>query len=226
MERFPFQRGPHAGDKKHRLTDLKAGEDFSPGSWYYVVGVYDGEQMRIYVDQLEHGVFLCYAKEKLIVVGSKNLTLRAKPTVWYDVACFDAINGRRVWSATQDQDRGINGSHGEQEHHPAIVGDVVYVEPKAYDLHSGRSRAGWMMNRAGHGCGSISASASMCFFRAGNSTMCDLSAGEKRPVTKVSRPGCWINILPAGGMLLIPEASSGCTCDFAVQSSMAFQAAD
>ena len=51
--------------------------------------------------------------------------------------------------------------------------------------------------------------------------MCDLATGKNSKVTKVSRPGCWINIIPAGGLLLIPEASSGCTCDFPIQSSMA-----
>ncbi|MFT7515228.1 MAG: hypothetical protein ACI9QL_004457, partial [Candidatus Omnitrophota bacterium] len=39
--------------------------------------------------------------------------------------------------------------------------------------------------------------------------------------TKVSRPGCWINMIPAGGLLLIPESSAGCTCNFAIQTSMA-----
>jgi len=35
-------------------------------------------------------------------------------------------------------------------------------------------------------------------------------------------PGCWINIIPAGGLVLIPEASSGCTCGYPLQTSMAF----
>ena len=28
---------------------------------------------------------------------------------------------------------------------------------------------------------------------------------------------------PAGGLLLVPEASSGCTCNFAIQTSLAFR---
>ena len=52
--------------------------------------------------------------------------------------------------------------------------------------------------------------------------MCDLETGTMGKVTSVSRPGCWINMIPANGMLLIPEASSGCTCDLAIQTSMAF----
>ena len=41
-------------------------------------------------------------------------------------------------------------------------------------------------------------------------------------LNSVSRPGCWINMIPAGGMLLIPEASSGCTCGFPLQTSLAY----
>ena len=52
--------------------------------------------------------------------------------------------------------------------------------------------------------------------------MSDLATGQRSKVTTVSRPGCWINMIPANGMLLIPEASSGCTCDLAIQTSMAF----
>jgi hypothetical protein len=47
------------------------------------------------------------------------------------------------------------------------------------------------------------------------------SGGPQR-LTKVTRPGCWINIIPAGGLVLIPESSSGCTCGFPLQTSLAF----
>ena len=28
------------------------------------------------------------------------------------------------------------------------------------------------------------------------------------------RPGCWINAFPAGGMVLVPEATAGCRCSY------------
>jgi hypothetical protein len=49
----------------------------------------------------------------------------------------------------------------------------------------------------------------------------DLARGEVRQLTAETRPGCWINLIPACGLLLAPEASSGCTCNFAVQTSLA-----
>jgi len=63
----------------------------------------------------------------------------------------------------------------------------------------------------------------MLFYRAGNPAFCivpENNTGEK--INMVSRPGCWINIIPAGGLVIIPEASSGCTCDFPLQTSVTY----
>ncbi len=172
--------------------------------------------------KIRHHIYLAYAKGTLIAVGTRNDKSGAKQTAWYDLHGWDADSGDLLWSASQDQHQGSGGSHGEQDHHPAIVGDLIYQEPFAYDLRTGKRKENWRFQRGGHGCGSVSASANSFFFRAGNPTMCDLSSGKLQKVTTVTRPGCWINIIPADGLLLIPESSSGCTCDFAVQASMAF----
>jgi hypothetical protein len=35
------------------------------------------------------------------------------------------------------------------------------------------------------------------------------------------RPGCWINAIPAGGLILMAEAASGCTCSCLNQATCA-----
>jgi len=143
--------------------------------------------------------------------------------VFFDIHVFDGKTGEPVWFKTQNQGTKIGGSHGEQDHHPVIVGDRLYCEPYAYDLHTGRPLANWTWRKEHRrGCGTISASASALFFRQANPTMFDLAANQYSKVTTITRPGCWINMIPAGGLLLVPEASSGCTCNFAVQTSLAF----
>ena len=105
----------------------------------------------------------------------------------------------------------------------SIVGNTLYCEPFAFDLTDGSAVEQWSWNpRHRSGCGTISASATTFFFRDSNPSMFDLGSGEYSKVTTCSRPGCWINMIPAGGLLLVPEASSGCTCNLAIQSSMAF----
>lgn len=173
---------------------------------------------------LQHHLYLAYTSDRLVAVGTRNgkAAPNRRATVRYDLFCFNAKDGTDHWRQSQDQQQAIGGSHGEQDHHPVIVGSRVLQEPYAYDLPTGKRDPKWKFHRGGHGCGTVSASASSLFFRAGNPTMCDLATGQKTKINRVSRPGCWINILPAAGMLLIPEASSGCTCNFAVQASMGY----
>ena len=37
------------------------------------------------------------------------------------------------------------------------------------------------------------------------------------------RPGCWINVVPAGGLVLMPDATDLCTCSYLIKASIALQ---
>jgi hypothetical protein len=173
---------------------------------------------------LQHNVFTVCAQELLVVVGSRNSGPdKKKDHLIYDIHVLDARTGEKRWSQTQHQADKINGDHGEQERHPVVVNGTLYCEPVAYELATGK-RAEWKWpwtakNR--RGCGTLSASASCFFFRNDTMSSFDLQAGQSRPLTAETRPGCWINLLPVGGLVLAPEASSGCSCNFAVQTSLA-----
>ncbi len=167
---------------------------------------------------IEHVLHLVAARGTVLIVGSRN----EHKKVHYDLLAFDAASGRPLWQRKQNNNQNQGGTHGEQVHHPAVVGDVVHAEPFAYHLRTGEPVAGWAFNRGGHGCGTISASGAALFYRAGNPTMFDLRTRRAAKLSRVSRPGCWINIVPACGLILIPEASSGCSCPYPLQASMAF----
>ena len=175
------------------------------------------------LSHIEHVLYLVATPERLVVAGSFNQKTGDRVQAHFDVRVVDAANGRLMWGKTQNQKAGPGGSHGEQDLHPVVVGKKLYCEPYAYDLETGEPLEDWHWN-AGHrrGCGTISASASTFFFRNHNPTMFDLAQNKVTKVTTTTRPGCWINMIPAGGLLLVPEASSGCTCNFSIQSSMAF----
>lgn len=170
---------------------------------------------------IEHNVYISYARDLIAVVGSRNN--RTTKTVFFDLYVFDAKSGELKWTHSQNNQRKVGGGHGEQDLHPVIVGDRLYCEPNAYNLETGEPLKGWGWTLGGRsGCGTLSASASALFFRNSNPTMFDLVSKSYSKLTTVTRPGCWINLIPAGGLLLAPEASSGCTCNFAIQTSMAF----
>ncbi len=108
-------------------------------------------------------------------------------------------------------------------HRPVLVGGTVYSDPLAYRLQDGEPVAGWKFDRHGHGCGGLAASAGALFWRGGNPWRWDLKPGAKPArLNTETRPGCWINMIPACGLLFVPEASSGCTCAFPLQTSLAY----
>jgi hypothetical protein len=37
------------------------------------------------------------------------------------------------------------------------------------------------------------------------------------------RPGCWVNAIPAGGLVLLADAASWCTCSYLNQATIALQ---
>ena len=166
-----------------------------------------------------HSIFFSYADGILVIVSARN----KDNSVYYDMYGFNANNGKFLWHQEQDNMKAIGGGHGEQHLHPAIVDDKVYAEPFAYNLQTGKPVKDWQLIRNGHGCGTISASENNLFYRAHNPALCNLIEDETtQRINYVNRPGCWINIIPAGGLVLIPEASSGCTCDFPLQTSLAY----
>ena len=172
--------------------------------------------------QLEHVVFLSYAHDTLLITGTKNVTIDGKRRVRYDLLAFDAASGKPLWQSTETPipDHILQGPHGEQVQHSAIVDDTIYNTGFAVKLRSGEPIAGWKWQKSDK-CGTVSTSSRCAFSRYSNPRMFDLKTGDYLALTEATRPGCWINIIPAGGLVLIPEASSGCTCYYSIQTSLA-----
>lgn len=205
---------------KVALNDLVSGE----GVRLVAKDLFTGETIwtaRPDLGDLQRIIFLSYAEDVVLITGS---FVRNSVSMHLLVA-HDARRGRHLW--TQDKATlfgDVNSGHGELQRHPAIVKGTVYADPWAYNLHTGRKIKGWHFNRGGHGCGPVTASANALFGRAGTHGRYDLDGGGKSTkLSLVSRAGCWVHMLPVGGVLAIPESSSGCTCDFIVQTSMAFK---
>jgi len=167
----------------------------------------------------EHAIHLSYASNALLIVGARNEDGHPR----YDLHAFNANDGSVKWSNHYVRtDQVANGGHGEQDQHAVIMNDAVYlIGANDYSLQTGEAGS-YKLNRGGHGCGSVSGSVSYLFARGGNPRMYEITdtAESGIPLTRVSRPGCWINIIPAGGLVSIPEFSSGCTCSYPLQTSI------
>ncbi len=107
---------------------------------------------------------------------------------------------------------------------PVVVGDTLHAEPWAFDLHTGEQQTRihpvtgrqevWQFARPGHHCGCPAAAPHMLLFRSYTLGWYDLDNDFGTQHFGAQRPGCWINFIPANGLLMVPEASSGCLCPF------------
>ena len=116
---------------------------------------------------------------------------------------------------------------------PLVVGQTVHAEPWCYDLRTGQPRMRvnpitgaqeqWQFARPGHHCGCVAASPYAMFFRSYCLGYYDLVEDCGTAHFGSLRPNCWINFIPANGLLLMPEGSSGCMCPFPNTCTVAFQ---
>jgi len=165
----------------------------------------------------QHQIFMVRAKDILLMTGSYNI----EKNVHYGLYGLDITNGNMKWhNSFKGED--IGGTHGEQWQRPSVIAGKVYLMPYAFNLDNGKQIPDWSFTRQGHGCGTITGSEAQLFFRGHQPQMRDLKTDTQTKLTQVSRPGCWVNIIPAGGLILIPESSSGCTCAYSLQTSIAF----
>jgi outer membrane protein assembly factor BamB len=173
-------------------------------------------------------LFLSCTEEQLVLVNSRNGTSTMKRdggvTLHYDTQVLRTETGEHAWQDSFDTGRGKDLTHGEQDLHPVIAGGMLIVEPQVYDLATGGKQFTFQRSGGG-GCGALSASAGRLYYRASHPATFDLARRKQEKIVVVSRPGCWINMIPASGLLLIPEGSSGCICSSPIQASMAFRPA-
>jgi outer membrane protein assembly factor BamB len=205
----------------------------SSGAYLVALDAASGEELwekRVDFSASTNILYLLEAEGLLIAAGSAD---GQDLDAHYHLHAFDAATGRELWRAEHPNRKPGQLFHGEQVHHPVALEGVLVAEPNLYELSSGKplhldgGAEPWLIRRPGHSCGTLSGAGTCLFFRASHPTVLDigphLAAGERLAQLAPSRTGCWINIIPASGLVLIPEASSGCVCHYSLQTSMAFR---
>ena len=140
---------------------------------------------------------------------------------------------RRLVALGADGNGVLWAKDANYRHRPIIVGDRVIAEPWAFDLYTGEQQMRlnavtgkpepWSIMRTGHHCGMITGCENMLFFRTGYTGFYDLTADVGTQHFAGHRLGCWINAIPANGLVMIPEASAGCVCLFSIDSTVVFE---
>lgn len=135
---------------------------------------------------------------------------------------LDANDGNELWS-----------KNANYMNRPAVVGNEIYAEPWAFNLHTGKPKtrphpltgieSEWRFSRPGHHCGIMTATPNMMFFRSGFIGYYDLYSDSGTRHFAGQRLGCWVNAIPGNGLVMIPEASAGCVCQFSIASTVVME---
>lgn len=126
------------------------------------------------------------------------------------LAGFDITTGKRLW----DQD-------AKYQTRPLINDGAIYAQGGAWDLKTG-SPLNWELQRS-YGCGQIAASKNLMLFRSATLGYVDLTRTAGTENFGGMRPSCWINAIPASGLVLVPDGSSKCHCSYQMKAWFALQ---
>ena len=104
------------------------------------------------------------------------------------------------------------------------IRDSIYAEGGAWDLKTGVDRE--FKFKRSYGCGILAGGNNLMLFRSATMGYFDLADTKKTYNYGGLRLGCWVNAIPAGGIVLVPDASAGCRCSYLNQASLALETAD
>ena len=128
------------------------------------------------------------------------------------LAGFDLETGKRRW----DQE-------AEYKTRPLINDYTIYAQGGTWNLITGEA-VPFEFERS-YGCGQISASKNLMLFRSATLGYKDLSRDAGTENYGGIRPSCWINAIPANGLVLVPDGSSKCLCSYQMRAWFALQSA-
>ena len=193
-------------------------------------------------------LYLIHADGTLIVTGSEDIQFKYNDKdiskKFYHIYAYDVSSPAlrfgtenpmvpKLWQNDQtpedyiesEQDRikiDRNSHHGGHLQHPLVVGQILFSDSRAFNLRSKEVLPIKVPER--RGCGNMAASNHSMFYRNHSQTIWDLDADTKTPL-QGSRTGCWLGMIPAQGLMLVPESSGGCSCDkqdITIQTSAAW----
>ncbi|MCK5801237.1 MAG: PQQ-binding-like beta-propeller repeat protein [Lentisphaeria bacterium] len=134
------------------------------------------------------------------------------------IAAYDAESGKKLWQRS-----------GRVNKLGAIHGDRLIIPPYAYDLRTGErctetdaltsKKGSWRFIKA-YGCGATVGCENLLLFRSGSFGFLDLNTAGTTTFGG-GKPSCNVSMIPANGLVLMAEGSSGCACSYNFQTSLA-----
>ena len=168
----------------------------------------------------EHMLYLVHAEGTLVATGSDRH--KTYHTYAYDVSSLSLRfggTGEDVAELWRESHKAAKDHHGGHLQHPLVIGDTFFSDSRAFHLRTGKLIRTDLPHR--RGCGNMAASNHSMFYRHHFHGMWNLETNEKTQFEGI-RSGCWLGLVPAQGLMLAPESSSGCSCTHSIQTSAAW----
>jgi len=135
------------------------------------------------------------------------------------LTAYRASTGKRLWSVKTGIEKELKYKYRSR---PVINDRVIYFEPFAFDLITGK-KLSFSLDRS-YNCGIVTSAREMMIFRSATLGYFDLTnAGKGIQNFGGIRPGCWINAIPAGGLVLMPDATARCNCSYLMRANNALK---
>ncbi len=160
------------------------------------------------------GTALAFSKEHdTLLMFYQPTSFRLPSEVGGRIAAFHAAAGYRLWEKKVSY-----------RTRPLINGETIVAHPSALNVKTGEPVA--MQVPKSYGCGQLSGSQNLLMFRSGTLGYYDFTRKAGTENYGGIRPGCWINALPVGGLVLVPDASAGCRCSYQNRSWVALEGSE
>lgn len=160
-------------------------------------------------DRDAFGTMLAFSpRHDTVLMGYQSTRFKLPSEVGGRLAVFRGSTGERLWD-----------KEAKYITRPLINDRTIYAQGGAWNLLTGEDQP-FTLNRS-YGCGQLAGSKHMLLFRSATLGYLDLTRGSGVENVGGIRPGCWINALPVGGLVLVPDASAGCACSYQNRSWMA-----
>ena len=193
-----------------RTKDAKATDDGHPTGSLIAFDAPSGKELWRNEDDI-YGTVAAISKEHHAVMMSYQPTsFRLASEVGGRLSVFDLSDGNLKWE-----------TKANYKSRPLLNKDTIYAQGGAWDVLTGAEQP--FNFKRSYGCGILAGSRHMMVFRSATLGYFDLTRNEETEDYGGIRPGCWINAIPAGGLVFVPDASAGCKCSYLNQSWIALR---
>jgi outer membrane protein assembly factor BamB len=129
---------------------------------------------------------------------------------------YNPENGELQWETSNPWP---DADHSGHIQHPVIVGETFYLQPNGYSMHTGEVVTTNVGKRSG--CTTYIGVRDALIYRGSERmvSMWDLKT-EKVSSWERLRPSCWLSVIAAEGMVLVPEGGGGCSCGGWMETSL------